>query len=171
MLLTAGMAGTLLHALYAVLDREASSRLQRAVRTCMQPLRWLGLNAIICFFGDELLSQALPCVFWRTRNMNLITWLFGGFVWAFGDLRYGAAGFCSRGLGVLDHCRWPAVQKTLLLQDLIGLVTQALPCVFWRTSGRNLISCLFGGLLWAFRELRYAHLAFKSADCCCWLDV
>ena len=81
-LLTAGLAGALLHLLHLALDRPGllPPRMQQWVRACLQPLRWLGLNAIVCFFGDEFLSQALPCVFWKQRSRNLITWLFGGFV-------------------------------------------------------------------------------------------
>ena len=81
-LLTAGVAGGLLHALHVTLDRGHPSMVQSAVRTCAQPLRWLGLNAILCFAGDEFLFQALPCVFWQDRSRNLISWLKGGFQWA-----------------------------------------------------------------------------------------
>ena len=110
-LLTAGLAGGLLHALHVSLDVQQPVRW---LQTVVQPLHWLGLNAIACFFGDEFLSQAVPCVFWREPGQNLTSLLFRGFVWACA----GDKGTAQLLFAAADSCFWTAVAGLLYRQGI-----------------------------------------------------
>ena len=99
-MVTAGISGAFLCAIYALCDVVQSKTFSRLSAPCM----WLGMNAITVFLGDEVLERALPWVYWRDRDAHLLSWIEGRF-----QAVLGRGMVASVALALADVAFWVAV--------------------------------------------------------------
>ena len=109
-LVTAGISGGFLCLVYLLTDVLHAAPLARL----SQPLRWLGLNAVLVYAGDEILERAIPWVYWGREDAHLLGWIQRSFEAVLGGpgwvpnlaLALADAAFWTGVAGLMHRKRW-----------------------------------------------------------------